>query len=100
MVFDRVASASPRAPQRAARHLGERQAALAPGPAAIGLAAVEQPDGRLDAPPERLVIGVPPEVADAARLPHQLLDVDELVEPELRVRPAEAGVLHPAPSAL
>ena len=80
--------------------LSQRESALPPGLPAVGLTAVEQPSGRLDAVAERLVVGVPPEVADAARLPHELLDVDELVEAELRVRPAEAGVLHPAPGAL
>ena len=62
--------------------------------------AVQQVRGLAQRLAERLVVRVPPRVADRRALPHAQLDVDALVQPELRVGAAEAGVLDAAPRAL
>src|SRR5207253_2387699 len=63
-------------------------------------AAVEDRGGLAERLAERLVVGVPPRIADGRALPHAQLDVDALVKPELRVSAAHAGLLHTAPRAL
>src|SRR5687768_2744888 len=92
------------APAGAAQHLPadprQRQGAALQRAELVVVAAVEELRRGVDAPAERLVVGVPPEVAGQRRLPRDLLDVDTLVEAELRVRAAEARVLHAAPRAL
>src|SRR5215207_7752325 len=85
--------------QRLAAHTGQRQRAAAQRARLVGVAAVEQPRRGLHRLAERLVVRVPPEVARARRLPGHELDVHALVEAELRVRAADARVLHATPGA-
>src|SRR4051794_33035283 len=68
-----------------AAHTGEREHASAQRAGLVGVPAVEETGGGLHRPAERLVVGVPPEVAGARGLPGEQLDVHALVQPELRV---------------
>ena len=62
--------------------------------------AVEQVDDALEAVEHAFVVGVPPRNGHATAVEIGELDARELVEPVLRVRPAEAGFLRPAPGGL
>src|SRR3954447_12508544 len=84
---------------RSARHVKQRPEALTQGLQAVSVAAVEQLGRVANGVRELAVIRLPPDVARPAGLPGELLDVDALVEAELGVRAAQAGLLHAAPGA-
>src|SRR5205807_6478086 len=65
--------------------------------ALVGVAPVQELGGRVERGPHRLVVRMPPEVAQPRGLPRHLLDVHALVEPELGVRSPDPGVLHTSP---
>src|SRR5689334_15382586 len=85
---------------RPPRHREERQEPFPQGLQPVAVAAVEQLSGGPDRVAELAVIRLPPHVASPARLPGELLDVHALVEAELGVRAAQAGLLDAAPGAL
>ena len=100
----RPQSRAPRAPDRVARQpraeLQQRPDPVAQRAGADRRAAVQDRRRLAQRLAERLVVRVPPGVADRRGLPHAQLDVHALVQAELRVRAAEAGVLDAAPRAL
>src|SRR4029077_8039049 len=80
--------------------LHQRPEALAQCLESVAVAAVSQLRRGADGVGQLPVIWLPPHVPGPAWLPGELLDVDALVEPELRVRAAEPGILDAAPCAL
>src|SRR4051794_13803561 len=90
----------PPPPQHLCAELGQRRRPSAQRGPLIRVPAVEELRGGVHRLAERCVVRVPPEIARARGLPHHLLDVHALVEAELGVRAAEAGVLRSAPGAL
>src|SRR5262249_39050143 len=93
LTFDRVAREPP-------AELQQRRKALAHRLRPDRRPPVEDRGGAAQGATERLVIRVPPGVAHSARLPHAQLDVDALIQPELRVRTPQAGLLDATPGAL
>src|SRR5947209_4981995 len=75
---------------RAGADLHQVAATLAERLQARAVTPVEQPGGGADGRAERLVVGLPPEVAGHPRLPGDELHVHALVEAELGVRPADS----------
>src|SRR3954454_16133587 len=85
--------------ERSTGQPGDRNRAAPQRGALVVVPPVEQLRRGVHRAGDRLVVGVPPEVAQARARPGHELHVDALPEAELGVRAAEAGLLDTAPGA-
>src|SRR5947209_3474168 len=86
-----------RVPGQASAHLHERHGSLAQRAGADRGPPVEDRRRLAQRAAERLVVRMPPRIADPRRLPAAQLHIDALIQAEPRVGPPQPGLLNTAP---